>query len=217
MLFVLGLVLGMLFGVVASLAAWWILYRGVVPKIGWSTGICRTPGSQLEYRVKFGNLGRRDVVDVNVKCTMRIRNLDCLPQGSPRSSNYATIDIPLRGGTVDVLPRAGPRDVPASVDPTQDRRSINRNRVAHLLTSNISEFQARRLPSLLRERVLQHEMIPLEELFDQGDDAYIDFTFYCYDGYTGARRVQRSLKYRKDDVQVGRFQRQGFEIIGANS
>ena len=187
-MFALGLILGALLGLIAGFLQWWIVTRAAVPKVGWSTGVCRSPGEALEYRVKFGNLGRRDVVDVTVKCTVRVRNLDELPPGAPRAKNYTTIDIPLRGGQVDIIRKRAKRDLPTHIAPAPDDDPIKRNRTATLLISKISEVQRDRLPVALRERILNKQRVELEEMFDLGDDSYMDFTFYCYDGYTGARR-----------------------------
>lgn len=216
-MYLVGLAVAALVGVVASFIAWWISYRALTPNIGWSTGICRSVGDPGACRVKFGNLGRRDVVDVKVACTMRIRNLDRLPREDPQASNYATVDIPLMGGSVDLLQRRKPRDLPAHLPGASDRSAISRNRIARLLTNEISEFQLARLPKTLRDSQ-ERRTLSLDDLFELGDDAYVDFTIYCYDGYSGARRVLRSpKKYRQSDVVTGRFRKQGFEIVAAST
>lgn len=216
-MFALGIGLGALLGLILSLVAWWVTARVVVPRIQWSREICRTPGDALEYRIKFGNVGRRDVVDVAVTCTLRVRNLDRLPATSARSRNYATVGIPLRGGQVDVMRRKGRRDLPPHLSVDRSDGPIGRNRLAKLLTSDISDFQTGRLPEHLQDAIRNRQMVELEQLLGLGDDAYLDFTFFCYDGYSGARRVLRSAKYRKENIAVGNYARQGFEVVRPKS
>jgi len=71
--------LGLLVGLFTSFFSWWVLFHVVVPKIEFSPWISKLPtqddGSGYRHRVKFKNVGRRKIVDLQVTARLAVRDL----------------------------------------------------------------------------------------------------------------------------------------------
>lgn len=77
---------GVPFGVAASFAAWFIIFRCLVPKIRFSAHINKLPPYDpkvgVRYRIKFKNVGQRAAIDVDVYSRLRVRCLSHAPEFS---------------------------------------------------------------------------------------------------------------------------------------
>jgi hypothetical protein len=201
------ILIGLVIGIASSLFAWWVLNRLLAPRIRWSGSICKDQWlGTSRYRIKFANLGIRDVVDAEVRCTVRIVNLDNVAAGKAGATNTATVSLPLHGGTADVLRKTW-----------WGAKLKGRARLAQIDTSGISTFQLPRMASEVRDRIARGEQPALEQILGQGKHAYVDFTFYGYDVVSGARRVRRSKHYTRSDIIPGRFEKGSLRIVPSKS
>jgi len=85
------LLIGIPLGVLTSLAAWWVVVHGIVPKIEFATKISKLNHDRLYYRLKLMNTGPRDAIDCEVMAEVRFPSLDPhLPK------NAWSVSVPVR-------------------------------------------------------------------------------------------------------------------------
>jgi hypothetical protein len=178
----LSTLVGVPFGVAASFAAWYIVSRWIVPAITFSDRISKLPplGPNVgcRYRIKFKNVGRRGVIDVDISTRLRIR---CL-SGHPEFSKTWTI-VTLATDTMH-----------------EPRIPKGANRVVVLDLDGTLELSSPMIVSALHGRAPT-----LESLLSLGDEAELVVWVLAFDEYSGARRAFASKKYRLEDVSPGKY------------
>lgn len=187
----LSTLVGVPFGIAASFLAWFIVFRGFVPKFTFSAQVAKLPSvNPLEgdrYRIKFKNIGRRNAIDVDVYARLRIRNIRKLPD----LSNVWTI-VTLSTDTTHVprVPKAANRVVVLSLDDTRD-----------LSSPNFLDALDGRVPTL-------------ETLLSLGEAAELVVWVLAFDEFSGARKAFISSAYDLDDIVQGKFGGQnGLEVV----
>jgi hypothetical protein len=194
----LGTLLGAIIGVIASLVAWWIIARALIPKLLFSPGISKIPETRANrcwrYRIKLVNarrwfLTRQPLIDVKVVATISIQGLD---HDAPK--NWINYNIPLaNGGTIPLL---------AS------------NSVVHLRTHELN------LPAhpLLRAQLVDKDpnALDLERLFMLGTARKLRFIVTASNAYTHATTTKIAY-YDLEQITQGRFRntrgRAGLQIV----
>ena len=76
---ILGIVIGMPLGIIASLVAWWILTHGLVPKIKYGPFLSKVKldgQDNYKYRIGIRNVGNRDMIDVEIIFELIIKGFD---------------------------------------------------------------------------------------------------------------------------------------------
>lgn len=187
----LSTLVGVPFGVAASFAAWYIVFRGFVPKFTFSGQLNKVPGlapgEPPRYRVKFINVGRRDAIDVDVYSRLRVRNLSHRPE---YLDTWTIVTLSSDTTHEPKVPKGGSRMVVLGLDET-----------AELATS---KFQ----------RALDGRVPTLENLLSLGKEAEIVVWVLAYDEFSGARKGFISKHYSLDDIREGQFGgRSGLDII----
>jgi len=190
----LSTLVGVPFGIAASFAAWYIVFRGFVPKFKFSDEINKVPGlvagEPPRYRVKFINVGWRDAIDVDVYSRLRIRNLSQVPE----YLNTWTI-VTLSSDTTHEpkVPKGGSRMVVLGLDETAE------------------------LEKPMFKRALDGRATTLENLFSLGKEAELVVWVLAYDEFSGARKGFISKHYHLDDIREGRFGgSSGIDIVPIN-
>lgn len=186
-------------GILGSLFAWWILFHRIVPRILFSPSISKTKTddnkSGYRYRFKFENIGKRNIIDLEVFAKLRIKAV------SPSyPNNWAVIFIPLE---YDRIPKL--RTVKKS----------HLREVIRLRVDKIDEFNNPVYPESIRLKCKESSIL-LEDIMALGADATLQIFVFGYDEFSGARRVFESKLYKLNDIKFGPFDKKGLEVIEAN-
>jgi hypothetical protein len=181
--------IGLLAGVVTSGIAWYVPVRVLVPKIRvGDIRLVRLEDGSMSYRFDVENVGRRDMVDASVSCT-----LYSLGWGNRDGSIWATIGIPTTVGHINVVPGKGfPWSRPSPL------RDIGA-RVITLRHDAISGFQSRNLSPEQRQQ-LANKTMTLTEMFELGDRSFINVTVYGSDSFSGTRSVFTGRVFKHEDL-----------------
>jgi hypothetical protein len=185
-------------GVVTSLVGWWIIYRGLTPKILLSTKISKIPETERHaewrYRFKIANTRRwllpnRSMIDVKVAVMLQFRGL--YPEALENLLNYR---VPVAGdGTIPVI-----RD----------------DYVLRLKIEDIALTDA----SLLGRKIQENGWrgLDLDELLQLGEETRLRVMVTGTDAYTHATTTKIAY-YRRNDLERGRFSknrgRSGLRIV----
>ncbi|MDG4559670.1 MAG: hypothetical protein P9E88_00090 [Candidatus Competibacter sp.] len=181
---IVGLLIGIPLGVLASLIAWWVVAHFVVPKLEFSPDISRISRpekpSGMTYRIKFKNSGMRDIIDVEVFAELRIKGLN-----SEVPDNYEITRI-----YID--------------DP---RMPIIRSGISKLISLRpelTDRFDKPIFGQIINQK-RQSETLMMEDLLESGESATLTVYVFCYDRWSGSRKMYESNKYILSDIRSGRW------------
>lgn len=185
--FLTGQLVGFLLGLAASFLSWWVLVHLIVPQVGFAEVITKINYDSLSgnraYRIKFGNIGRRNLVDGYVIATLSIKGLRF-------EKTWTSFRIPMSysGETTITLPIL----------------KSKKNRLFRICLELCQELKdSPVIPEKIRDRVRSGK-ITLEELFTLGDSYLIVFVVGA-DALSGARKVFESKRYVTSDIHEGFF------------
>jgi hypothetical protein len=191
----LSTLVGVPFGIAASIVAWFIVFRVIVPKFKFSEQINKIPsvnqGEMPRYRVKLKNVGRRNTIDVDVFARLRVRNLSQRPEFS-------------RTWTIVTL----------SSDTTHEPRiPSGANRIVVLNLDDTPELSNPKFTAALAGRAST-----LEVLLSLGEKAELVVWVLAFDEFSGARKAFISKHYQLADLCEGKFGgMDGLEVIPFSS
>ncbi|MEP1611244.1 MAG: hypothetical protein ABJL72_04910 [Roseobacter sp.] len=166
-------------GAAASYLVWWWLNHKWVPKLEFALEICRYSVDQDKklYVCAFSNIGKREIVDVEVVTQVGVNNFNGSSgwQYFSLKTNSTRLPIiePRRRALVRVFDE---RDSPTFIDPP-----------SHGLAAKIEDCET------------------LEDLFHICPEVSLQLNVFGYDGFSGARRRFASSKYTKSEIRSGRF------------
>lgn len=185
-----GSLVGIPFGVLASFLAWMIVFRWIVPSISFSEVISKVPPvtyakaiKDPRYRIKFLNIGRRGIVDVEVMTRLRVR---CLSGNQDFANTWCMVTLKTDTMREPRIPPGASRSVVLDLEGTPE------------------------LGSSLFVSAIAGRELTLETLLSLGTDAEIAIWVFGYDDFSGSRKAFVSKKYRLEDIAVGKFN--GLEI-----
>jgi len=187
-------IVGLIIGLFTSFLTWWILFHAIVPKIEFAKDISKLPtdddSSGSRYRIKFANVGKRALVDIQVLARFSIKGLT-------RPGNWVTINIPLEwnGDTKAEMPRLTKKN----------------NRVLRLFISHALDLKRSTLYSQEIHDKANAETLTLEDLFSLGTESSLIIWVFGYDEFSGSRKLFRSQDYKITDIKEGRFKQ--LEVI----
>jgi len=187
----LSTLVGVPFGIAASFAAWFIVFRVVVPKFRFSEQINKLPGlypgEAPRYRVKFKNVGRRNAIDVDVFSRLRVRNLSHKPEFL---DTWTIVTLSSDTTHEPRIPRGANRMVVLGLDDTPELSS--------------AKFQV----------ALNGRTPTLEVLLSLGKEAELVVYVLGFDEFSGARKAFISKNYRISDICEGKFGgKDGLEVL----
>ena len=181
--------LGLAVGLFTSFFSWWVLFRWLTPCIALSPSVSKTiEKSSITYKFQFANVGRRTVIDLQVRALIRIKGLI-----DPASSVWQVAHLVMRedGDRVYSYP---------NVDPM--RRSGIRWTLP-LLINKVESFKRSPYPAHIRAKAEQESLL-LEEVLSLGTAAEIRVIVSGYDEFSGARKIYEKT-YLPRDVKSGKF------------
>jgi hypothetical protein len=191
----LSTLVGVPFGIAASFAAWFIVFRGFVPKFIFSEQISEIPGVSPEetpqYRIKIKNIGRRNAIDVDVFSRLRVRNLLHRPEFS---ATWTIVTLTSDTTHEPRIPRGANRVVVLGLDNTPELSS--------------TKFQA----------ALNGRAPTLEVLLSLGEAAELVVWVLAFDEFSCARKAFISKHYQICDICKGKFGgKDGLEVVPLGS
>ena len=187
--------IGFLFGIIASLLAWWFQSHLIVPNIQFSPFIGKIPSvenkSGYKYRIKLENSGKRSVIDIEIMARLRIKGVGDFP------NNWKVYYIPL--GDLGITFRI----------PIMTRKKTKTS--GHTITLDIHEVvefkkleKLERFPDNIKQKAKENTLL-LEDLLSLGSEANVRIEAFGFDEFSGARKFFKSKFYTIRDIKEGRF------------
>jgi hypothetical protein len=167
--------IGIPIGILCSLLAWWLLFHIITPKVEFSEKISKILlNGTHKYRIKFGNVGRRRIIDVSLHGRVITTGL---------SSEFPDkiTDVPIKLKR-DYWPVLSKKEMKMS--------SVESD---HLVFNDII------FPSEVRLMALENTL-KLEDVFSIGLQPILQISVFAYDEFSGSRKVFCSKKYNVGDI-----------------
>ena len=167
---------GVIAGVFSSFLFVWLLYTYMSPKIKFTKNIYKNIDSSVSsgylYRIGIKNVRPRDAVNLQIKCIIAIPDF---PKDQIMTIHYV-------GLSTDHIMEIPPR--------------FTRYIFLDFNTDLLVEYTLKYMHSIkLVEAAQQRNILP-EHFYDRYPDAYLRFSIYLSDGYTGFSRLYRSKKFK---------------------
>jgi len=202
--FLLTVFVSSLTGVGASFLVWWLTFKHWSPKLRIGTTISKRQTeeneSKFEYRFKFENIGRRNIIDVEVIVRLRI-------QGIKKGT---------RNWTVIYLPTSSSLEYKkvAIIRPASE------NGIRPVLEIKLYEcgdyFQKVFFPEDIRQKS-KNNKLTLEDVMQLGTTSELQILMLGTDEFSGARKFFESKVFGTDDIIVGSFDRNGIDVLPHSS
>ena len=198
--------IGFIFGIIASLLAWWFQSHLIVPNIQFSPYISKIPSvenkSGYKYRFKLENSGKRSVIDIEIMARLRIKGAGDFPNNW--RVYYITLDNFGIGYKIPIITRK------------KEKKS------GHIITLDVNEIvefknleRLERYPDNIKLKAKENTLL-LEDLLSLGSEANIRIEAFGFDEFSGARKFFSSKFYTIHDIREGRFH-DGLEIKKLNN
>jgi hypothetical protein len=180
---VLSIAVGFLLGILASYICWYFLFHKIVPRVEFLPQILvsstKENSSGKKYRIRFQNVGRREVLDFEVIAKLRIQGL--IPEDPVV---WRAIYIPVDDARI---PKLG------------SHRKSGKFLAIQLLVNSIDDSAASCLPSELQDN-LRSGTLDLEALMNLGKNARLQLFAFGYDEHSGARKAFESKLFDANDI-----------------
>ncbi|WP_461633274.1 hypothetical protein [Labilibaculum euxinus] len=87
-----GILIGLPIGIIASLLAWWLLTHAIVPKVTFAPFLSKITDSKnnFRYRIGFKNSGVRAMIDVQIIFELVIKGFD---KTLPTNTSYIQLNL----------------------------------------------------------------------------------------------------------------------------
>ena len=195
-----NLLLGFILGIMGSFMIWYLLAKIIAPSITFYPEIskipsgCKTP--KFIYRFKYGNTGKRSIMDVKIYATLKVKGLE-----KSRPNNIQLLDIPLE------------EDYAPLMNPINPLKWIGTNkggrwRVVNFKLEKLWENQLHNYFGTKSRRILS-----LERLFQLKEYVELEIVIFCYDKFSGARKIFVKSDYKKDKIRFGTFATDSLTIL----
>ncbi len=186
------LVLGFIFGCISSGIVSLVWYKIFVPKIKFADSICRYESMDrhelFTYKIKFRNIGKRDIFEMYLYCTLFIPDLQI-------KDSIHTADINLSYNFSPLFKKRGKKD------------KLNPDGLVRICLNDeqmLEEFIRPIYPDEIRNKAEKRKLM-LEDLLGIRQSAYIKFYIIAHDKFTGSKRIFESQSYTINDVKHGLY------------
>jgi len=198
--------LGLIVGLFTSFFSWWVLFHWLSPKIEISPNVVRQPAlaqgsapadaSGVRYRLKLRNVGKRAIIDLQVRAIVRIRGVV-----DPKVWNWEVVHLPMTmsGDRAYSLPR---------IEPYSRSKTLT---ILRLYTHDLEECRYAPYPERIRGLAVDGRLT-LDDLLSLREVAEVRVFVSGYDGFSGARKVFL-FTIDKSKVVPGRFVRDSMGIV----
>jgi hypothetical protein len=191
-----GIFIGLVTGGISSFIVWFIVYHVLVPRIEFSDCISKIAGHDGEpvYRIKFENSGRRPAIDIKINIRYGVKRTH------NKHHRWMVTYIPFSKDRREQIPFLNPLG----------KNQKGMREVIPLLI-NDTTFEENTFPDKIRA---QYELgkLTLEDLFSVGHEHGLQVFVFCYDSFSGTRKIFKSKVYTASDIKQGKFERNGLKI-----
>lgn len=178
------IIIGFILGIIASILAWYILFHKIVPKVNFSDKVYKQPTEEnpsgFRYLIKFQNIGRRKIIDIEYFAKLRIKGIY-----SHRINSWKAIYIPFDDNRIPQV---------------RSHRKDHKRIILQLCPTLINDIAKRSLPEDVKQK-LRNETILLEDLMEFGRESELQIFGFGYDSFSGSRKVFESKIYRRSDIE----------------
>lgn len=174
--------LSFIFGVISSAVVWYVVTHVMKPALTFSEKLVRIDyKDKPRYTVRIFNAGRREVIDVRPIIRLRIKGL------LPDISHWKNIDLE--------LDEAKCANIPKKKHGHLDSRGF------WFFPGDTEEFSAAYFPDTIKKKK-EEGLLTLEDILETGDNAYIIVYVFCYDAWSGVRKLYISNEYRRKNIET---------------
>lgn len=183
------IIIGVAIGVVTNLAAWWMLFRGYLPKAKFDTVICKVPRKitiqsdiPVGYFVRFKNIGQRSIIDMEFQAKLILKGF-----GSDENKSR-----------IVKLPTDGMNDY--RIGQLLPFKKTGKRGAVYIDVNRVESF--RRLdsfPEKVMNKAKKYELL-LEDVLEINEGCGLQIEAFGYDNFTGSRQLFQSKVYRLTDI-----------------
>ena len=186
------LVLGFILGCISSTLVSIAWYKIFVPKIKFADTICRYESTDQHeiytYKIKFRNIGKRDIFEMYLYCTLFIPGLQ-------RESTMHLVDINLSYNFKPLFKRRGKEG------------ALNPDGLVRICLNDeqmIEEFTRPIYSTVINDKA-KKGLLTLEDLLGITQLSYIKFYIIAHDKFTGSKKVFESPSYTINNIKHGLY------------
>lgn len=185
------LILGFILGLIASYVVWYFVVHRLVPTIVFEPKLyahhINDKTARSEYRIRYRNAGRRDLIDLEFVVKLRVKGLR-----SEAPSIWRAIYIPVDDARI----------------PLVQPHNKNQTRSVRLLVSEIEKKYLEVLSSEIQNDIELGNK-GLELLLGLGTFTELEVYAFCYDVFSGSRKLFRNTYHLSDIVSESDFLQRG--------
>jgi len=196
--FLVNVFVSSLTGVGASFLVWWLTFKYWSPKLKIGKTISKLSTeknmSKFKYRFKFENIGRRNIIDIEVIVRLRI-------QGIKKGflNNWEVIYLPTSSLEYDKVAIVRPIST-SKIRP-----------ILEIKTYECDYFQKDFFPEDIKTKSKNNELT-LEDVMQLGTRSEFQIMMLGTDEFSGARKFFESKVFDKNDIAYGSFDKNGIEV-----
>lgn len=186
------IVLGFIFGCISSTIVSIAWYKIFVPKIKFADTICRYESTDKHeiytYKIKFRNVGKRDIFEMYLYCTLFLPNFQM-------KDSIHTVDINLSYNFRPLFKKRGKRGM------------LNPDGLVRICVNDeqmLEEF-TRPIYSTQINNKAEKGLLTLEDLLEITPLSYIKFYVIAHDRFTGSKKVFESPSYTATNINHGLY------------
>lgn len=193
--------LGFVLGCISSTIVTVVWYQIFVPKIKFADTICRYESMHerevYTYKIKFRNIGKRDIFEMYLYCTLFLPDLQ-------RKDNTHTVDINLSYNFRPLFKRRGKKG------------KLNPDGLVRICLNDekMREEFVRPIYCAEINKKAEKSLLTLEDLLEITPTAYIKFHIIAHDRFTGSKKVFESSAYTKNNIKQGLYKFGELYVVG---
>lgn len=197
--YLVNILVSSLTGVVASFFVWWLTFKYWSPKLN----ICKTISklstdenkSKFKYRLKFENIGKRNIIDLEVIVRLRIKGVK---KDFPH--NWEVIYLPTSSAEYKKVAIVKHLSKKSKLRPILEIKSYE-----------CDYFQKNFFPEDIRVKSKNNELT-LDDILQLGIKSEFQIMIMGTDEFSGARKFFESKIFGIDDIIEGNFDNKGVEV-----
>lgn len=191
------IIYSILLSMAASFIFWLLTFKISLTKIIFSKNLVKPDDTITDieknygYRVRFANIGYRDLIEVNIYARLIINGI--------KRNHIFFLDVssPGKQGFVTVLSKFSLHN--------RKQGTYSRTMTLYPSESMQHELTKKKYPKKIR-KLAKNKKIQFKDLFDEyGKDVSIIVYVYGNDRTTGSRKMFESQQYTMFDIEVGEF------------
>jgi hypothetical protein len=176
-------IIGFILGIIASFLVWYLVYHIIVPKIEFFPNIYKQRSNEnhsgFRYVAKIKNVGKRDIIDVEIFIKLRIKGL------YHKQSLWKGIYIPVDDERIPKI---------------KSQKDDTKRTAVQMCLSKIKAISTKSFPDEVKEK-LNNETLLLEDLLRLGNERELQIFVFGYDPYSGSRKMFESKVYGMNDIE----------------